>query len=383
MIIAIDAKPLCGPMAGVGIYAKNLVRALQDINADDVFKFYTYYKFGSLVKEKSEIPEDKLAYLYPSVKASSPLLYAMWKYLKGPSIESFIGAADIVHGLSWLLPRTDNAKKIITVYDLVLRIMPETMPFYRVKMLELYLKYSLNEADAIIAISESTKKDITEHYGISSDKITVTHLGVDRGVFRPDVGQGTINSVKEKYSISGDYILYLGTIEPRKGIDRLLKAFLTVKSRFGKPVKLVLAGGIGWKVSELVKQIRSLADGGDLIYTGHVSDSEAAALYNGAKVFVFPSRYEGFGIPVLEAMSCGCPVITAGCSSLPEVAGEAGILFDGDDNEALVEAMLRVLDEDALRKSMSEKGLERSRLFSWEKTAEATRKVYEKVLQGT
>jgi glycosyltransferase involved in cell wall biosynthesis len=379
MIIGIDAKPLCGNVTGMGVYARNLVHALQENCKEDIFKFYSYYNFGDFRKPECKILQNKLIYIYPQLKLSSPFLYAMWNYFGHPKIESIIGDVDVAHSLTWLVPKTKKARKIITIYDLVFLTRPKTLPLYRLKMLERYIKYSLKETDAVVAISECTKKDILDFYGVSEKNIDVIYPGIDHEIFKPIGEKENIDIIKKKHGITKKYIYHLGTIEPRKNLGMLLRSFSQISKKTKGEFQLVLSGKIGWKVSVLMKEINEHVSGGDVVYTGFVSDHEAAALYNGAEVFVCPSKYEGFGIPLAEAMACGCPVITSNLSSLPEVAGDAGILIDPGRTEALTDAIIKVLGDEDLKNSMKEKSLERAKLFNWDNAATLTRQLYEKL----
>jgi glycosyltransferase involved in cell wall biosynthesis len=305
-----------------------------------------------------------------------------WNFLKIPFLESIIGDVDLVHGLSHVLPRSDKAKKVVTIHDLTCMIVPKTHPFSRRTFLPPAVRRSVRDADAIIAVSESTKRDIVDIFDVPADKITVTYNGVDHSTFTTDVLHDEIEKVKDKYSIRKKYIFYLGTIEPRKNVDILLQAFQEVRRRTDREFQLVLSGKIGWKVGNLMKAIRALAESGDLIYTGYISEDEAACLYNGAEVFVYPSRYEGFGIPAVEAMACGCPVIASDSSSLPEVVGDAGILVEPNNVGALSEAILKVLHDGELRRVLKEKGVQRAAQFTWARMAKATRDLYVSLIKG-
>jgi glycosyltransferase involved in cell wall biosynthesis len=204
---------------------------------------------------------------------------------------------------------------------------------------------------------------------------------VDHSAFNPNVSRAAIEEVKKKFHITKSYIFYLGTIEPRKNVDLLLEAFQRLKERTRKDFQLVLSGKVGWKVESLMKVIRALVESGDVIHTGYISEEEAACLYNGAEAFVYPSQYEGFGIPVLEAMACGCPVVASNSSSLPEVVGDAGVLVEPNNVEELSEAILKVLHDGNLHRRLKEKGTQRAALFTWERMAKTTRDLYVSLLR--
>lgn len=367
-------------MTGIGMYAYNLIRELGKQNPQDTFKLYSYAFRGGLARRVIKLPNSGEDHMFPSLKTPSPLLYLQWKYIGVPKIESILGDVDIVHCLDLVLPPATKAKRVITVYDLTLMIMPETHPWTRVNLYPRALRYSLNNADAILVISESTKRDLLRFFDVDEKLVTVTYCGIDHQIFRPFEGVSGISEVKKKYGITGKYIYYIGTIEPRKGVNVLLEAFSSVKKKTQGDVRLVISGKKGWMVEDLMKKIASGVEAGDVVYTGYVENDEAAALYNGAEVFAYPSLYEGFGIPVAEAMACGCPVITTNSSSLPEVAGDAGLLVRPNDPGDLAAAILKVLDDKELRSTMRERSIGQAGKFDWATTSQVTRGVYEKIL---
>ncbi|HUV05756.1 MAG TPA: glycosyltransferase family 1 protein, partial [Armatimonadota bacterium] len=241
---------------------------------------------------------------------------------------------------------------------------------------------AVKKADAIIAISESTKRDIVELLGAPEHKIYTTLLGVDPP-YRP-VSDERKERVAREHGLGHSTILYLGTLEPRKNIPALLAAFSQArKSSPAKDCTLVLAGGKGWFFNQTFKLVEDLGLKESVRFTGYVPAEDLPALYSAATVFVYPSLHEGFGLPPLEAMACGTPVITSNASSLPEVVGDAGIMVDPYNVEELAGAILRVLCDPDLRQEMSAKGLERAKKFSWEETARQTLKVYERVHNET
>ena len=232
----------------------------------------------------------------------------------------------------------------------------------------------IRKAMRIIAVSQSTKDDLMHCLGIPDERISVVYEGIDHSLFRP-VSQRIYNR---------PYILFVGTEHPRKNFTTLLKAFSQLKSepRF-KELKLVKVGSAGGQETDFRNQtvgvVESLNLSSEVIFTDFVPEADLPAYYSGAEVFVLPSLYEGFGFPVLEAMACGCPVVTSDTSSLPEVVGEAGIMVNPYDTDRLTQAMRQVLTDSELRNNMIRKGLEQSKRFSWEKAAKQTLEVYNKV----
>ena len=258
---------------------------------------------------------------------------------------------------------------IITVHDLARFIFREEGGNFKERMGLLFDRMGIKRASFIIAVSENTKRDMVRLWGIPEERIEVIYNGIDRDVFKP-CGKD-----------SSPYILYVGSERPRKNLPRLLEAFREVK-RFYPELKLVKVGreGRSPRFREMtVRKIRELGLEGDVIFTGDVDDGRLAKLYSEALLLVYPSLYEGFGLPPLEAMACGCPVCASNSSSIPEVVGDAGILFDPYSVEDMTRAILKVLSDNSLRRSLIERGFERASLFTWERTAEKTLELYGRI----
>jgi len=273
--------------------------------------------------------------------------------------------------------RTIKYKKIITICDVTPILFPETHGRMNVWHHRFILPSILKEADHVITISEASKRDIIRCYKIPEEKITVTLLAAGRE-FQPAPlgipGDAVAN-------LPRPYILNVGTLEPRKNLEGLIRAFAAAK-RKGLQHKLVITGARGWGKSPLTALIRDFALENAVIFTGFIDDNNLPHLYKGADFFVYPSLYEGFGLPILEAMGCGTPVITSNVSSMPEVAGDAALLVDPRSESELSAAMLRLAGDRGLRSVMSERGIIQAARFNWKLTAEETWNLYEKVLHG-
>ncbi|AEK19265.1 group 1 glycosyl transferase [Methanococcus maripaludis X1] len=285
---------------------------------------------------------------------------------------------DIIHDTYHFAPFIflKKFKKIITVYDISPILYPKTHKYSRVIMHKYFFPIILKSSDKIISISENTKRDIMDHFKIPEDKIKVIPLASNKNFKKLD--ENDILKIKSKYNFEYPFILYVGTLEPRKNIPNLLKAFYSIKKQ-EITHKLVIAGGKGWKYQEIFKTIKKLNLQNDVIFTGYVPDEDLPGLYNAADLFVYPSLYEGFGLPPLEAMQCGTPVITSNTSSLPEVVGDAGIMINPYDVDELANKMYEVLTNEDLGNELSKQGIERAKLFSWKKCAEEHLKVYKEV----
>ena len=269
---------------------------------------------------------------------------------------------------------------VMVVHDLVRRLYPHFFAFNPVQKLLDRLAYPamLRRYDHILTVSESTRKDLMRLYKVPPEKITVTYHGADE-TFRPIPEPSKLEGFLRSYKIDQPFILFLGTLEPRKNISSLLTAFAGIKARI--PHRLVLVGQKGWKVAPIFQEIERLGLHDRLHWTGYVPDTDRVFFYNTAAFLVLPSWYEGFGMPLLEAMQSGCPVIASNTSAMPEVVGEAGLLVDPGNPEQLTQAMLRLASEPGLCERLRQAGLEQAKKFSWETTARKTLGVFEQVME--
>lgn len=273
-----------------------------------------------------------------------------------------------------------NVKKVLTIHDLTPILFPKTHTKQTVQLWNPTLKLIKNKIDIIIADSNNTKNDCIKYLGIPEERIKVICLAPNE-IFTPQKNKEKLRSyLQNKFDLNFPFILSVGTLEKRKNIPNLLKAFYKLK-KTDKNHKLVIVGGKGWRYEGIFDYLCKLNLEKDVIFTGYISDEDLFKFYNTADLFVYPSLYEGFGLPPLEAMACGCPVITSNTSSLPEVIGDAGIMIDPTDSDALFDAIHRILNDDDLKAELSKKSLQRAKMFSWKKTARETWKVYEKVLE--
>jgi glycosyltransferase involved in cell wall biosynthesis len=240
-------------------------------------------------------------------------------------------------------------------------------------------RYALRQADGIIAVSQSTKRDLIKYLRIKPEKIIVAYAGFDSDLFRFQREPNEISEVKKKYGIDQQYILFAATLEPRKNLTRLLDAFALLQKRGWTRHKLVVTGKKGWLYRNIFHKIRELELEREVIFTGYVPRQDLAGLMAGADVFVYPSLYEGFGIPPLEAMACGTPVIVSNTSSLPEVVGDAGVQVNPYSPAQIADAIYQITSEDAIRQAMRKDSLEQAKKFSWEKTAEDCVSLFERM----
>jgi glycosyltransferase involved in cell wall biosynthesis len=267
--------------------------------------------------------------------------------------------------------------KVTTIHDVIPFIYPETSTTLDWLIYRFWLPLAVRRLDAIITVSTQSKEDIVRFLPVDEDKITVVPLAAG-GAYRPLAGN-EVAAALQKYEISKPYILYVGSLESRKNLPRLLEAYAQLR-RWSEQWTMVIVGARKWKYAPIFETVQRLGLEPYVDFTGYVEEEDLPALYNGADLFVFPSLYEGFGLPVLEAMACGTPVVTSNTSSLPEVAGDAALLVDPYDVEEIAAAMRSILEDEALAADLRERGLVRAKEFSWKRTARETIAVYEKVL---
>jgi len=265
------------------------------------------------------------------------------------------------------LPPVTFCPSVVTIHDLAYEFFPDLFLSGDLYKLKHWTKQSVKQATKIIAVSHSTKADLVKLYGVAEDKIIVVHNGYDAESF--NLKKPVSLKILESYQlVPQNYLLFLGTVQPRKNVTKLIQAFRLLKSS-GYQGKLVIAGKIGWLAEETLSVIKNSEDASDIVMTGYISPENQTALYRHADVFVLPSLYEGFGVPVLEAMACGVPVAAASNSSLPEVVGDAGLLFNASDPAELSEVILKLKKD---RPKWVKKGLSHVRNFSWDKCAKET-----------
>ncbi len=369
MKIALDVSQIVYQGTGVGRYTAELTKHLLQLETDHQFIFYA----GSL----------RTRHLINSFRTQSPWNQAVWKLTPfspqisdflfnrlNLSLDPFVDQIDLFHASDWTHPRL-KVPTVTTVHDLVFLKHPQTLPSLIIKTQTRRLRRVIKFADHIIADSMSTKNDLVKTYQFNPDRISVIYLA-HANYFKPQP-KTEIDRVKTKYRLSSTYLLSLNTQEPRKNLQKIIEAFKAYLVAYpNTTLELVLVGRHGWgqKLTQDHPKIKLL---------GFVPDQDLPALYSGAQAFIYPSLYEGFGLPVLEAMACGAPVITSNLSSLPEVAGEAGILINPQNVFELRDAIQKALTRHDF---LSQQSLQQANHFSWQKTARQTMSVYEKIIKN-
>ena len=363
MLIGIDASRAArAERTGTEAYAFHLIRAMLDTAPQHRFRLYSDRllprEFGTPNAEPCVMPFPRL---WTHVRLAAEML------TRPPDV-LFVPA----HVVPLIHPRT-----VVTIHDLGYLYFPQAHPTLARVYLDLSTRWSVRAAAHVMADSRATQDDLVRHYHAPPEKITVAYPGRDENLRRVD-NVPVVEVIKHRYGIPGEYFLYLGTLQPRKNLLRLVRAFASFKLQISN-FKLVLAGGKGWLCDEILAEVKRLGLEGHMVLTGRVTEDDKAALLSGAMALVFPSLYEGFGLPVIEAMQCGAPVICSNTSSLPEAAGGAALLVDPLDIDALARAMLQLVEDADLRHTLIKRGFLQAQKFSWPSCASAVLSVLESV----
>jgi glycosyltransferase involved in cell wall biosynthesis len=292
--------------------------------------------------------------------------------------------ADVYHGPAVFLPLVKlGYRTVVTVHDLVCFLFPHTVPRKYAVYMRLMTRLAVRSADRIIAVSGATGDDLRRVLAVPPEQVVIIHEAVSPEFARPPAAEA-VEAVTHRYGIRPPYCLFVGNVEPRKNLARLIEAFGLLRARAGRPggggpPQLVLVGTRGWLSSGILAAVEAQGGAPGIVFTGYVPPADLPALYSGAACFVFPSLYEGFGLPVLEAMAAGTPVVASRVGAIPEVAGDAALLVDARRPAELAEAIAAVLGDPVLRARLIDRGHARARRFTWEAVARDTLAVYESV----
>ena len=370
MRVGYDIGPITEAPTGVGRYAYQLLRRLVALDSGVEYRGFSVGTKAPALGELGSVVSCR------HVRVPARAMYRVWNVLGVPKVDRLLGGVDVYHATNYYLPPTASAKTVLTVYDLAFLAHPEWCSPKIVRVFSTTIRRAARRADAILACSESGKQDIVRLLEVPPEKVTVALGAVDEGLAPVERGRAAAE-LERRYGIATPFLLFVGTLEPRKNIAALVRAFAQVGAEI--PHSLVLAGSIGWNAEPIFEAIESAGLGPRIVRPGYVPDSDLPLFYSAADAFVFPSRYEGFGLPVLEAMTCGCPVIASNNSSLPEVAGDAAVWVDPDDETGIATAIRDLMSDDVLRRRLAEQGRERAKRFSWKTCAETVLGVYRSV----
>lgn len=381
MKISFDVQLLLkGEKTGIGWCAENILHNLKL----DTKNTYQLNCFTLGYKKQKIINVDKYVEMGYKIKKCSWFNDVIYKILSTffylPYSLFFGHDTDITLFFNYIVPAGVKGKKIVIVHDMAYKVYPETVRDRTRFMLNKSLRKSCKRADKIITVSQFSKQEIIKYLGVEKSKIVVMPNGVDLSVFHPNYSEQDICRVTQKYGIPREYLLYLGTIEPRKNLERLIQAYAQLKSEIPTAPKLVIAGGNGWLYESIYETVKIMSIESDVIFTGYINQEDLPILIKGAKIFLFPSLYEGFGMPPIEAMACGTPVIVSNAASLPEVVGDAAFFVDPFSADSIKESLKQLLYDEKKRFELSARGIERARQFTWDKSAEIIRKVCEELI---
>ncbi len=356
--------------AGVSHYIGGLLNSLPQVDPDADYTAFT---------EPGISQYPGWQYLPQPGAVGHPIRRILWEQFAQPAA---IRKAhlDLVHAPVYAAPLGSRCPFVVTLHDMVPFVYPEMLRPAKRAYLRRIVALSARRSAAVICISESTRRDVLRILGISPDKVHVVPVGVEPAM-KP-LPRAEVDAFRVKRGLPEEYLLYVGTLEPRKNIPLLLRAYYVLLQAGRALPPLLVGGGKGWYYSAIEELISDLALGDHVRLVGYIPQEELALWYNGAKVFIFPSLYEGFGIPPLEAMACGVPVITSNTSALPEVVEDAGMMVDAHSPDELAVALDHVLRDPQLHRSMAQRGLERAAHFSWEQSARQTAAVYRAALDA-
>lgn len=379
MKISLELQPCLGEKSGIGVYTYELTKRLQmykDLNlTGNLFNFCN----------KSSVPEELLD-LNINQDICKLMSYGIYKRIWGHiplNYNNLFKQGDLTHFFNVITPPNLQGKVVNTIHDITFILYPETIGQKHLKFLNNNLQHSVERPDKIITISKSSRQGIMEYLNVDPSKIEIVYPGVDYHYYNQAPSKVVIDNTRTKYRLPEQYILYMGTLEPRKNILGIVEAFAKFKLNgmtTAKSIKLVLAGKKGWLYEPIFEKIKQLGLEEEVVFTDYVDERDKVAIYHLASAFIFPSLYEGFGIPVLEAMAAGTPVITSNVSSLPEVAGEAAILISPQDTEGMACALNKVLENEEYARDLVTKGWGQAQKFSWDQSAEKLYSVYRDVL---
>lgn len=373
MRICIDVSAAVHRRAGLGRYAHELISALLR-NHDKEYSYTAFYHQRH--KAHLDSPIDRLPQLTTSLSARPWRLRTALAYFTLLGMDGMFPNVDLFHATEHLLPRLRQRRSVFTLHDLIFQFDPDSHTALNIAYLKTMVPRFMRAADAVISVSECSKRDAIRIYNVPSDKIHVISEGVDSR-FKPVDDAAQIESIRQRYDLPKQFILHVGTIEPRKNLPILFEALKQLDN-----CSLVIAGKTGWLTDSIFKSLNELGVKKRVRFTGYVPDENLPTLISAANILAMPSKYEGFGLPVLEAMACGTPVIASNTSSLPEVGGDAALYAAPDDVSAWVQTIKRVLGDAALRASMREQGLRQAAKFTWDSTAQQTLEVYKHVMHS-
>jgi glycosyltransferase involved in cell wall biosynthesis len=359
--------------AGINRVLQHLLAELPAVPGDEQYLVYAPYSDAN----RRLLARTRVRSRLTRLPVDRPPVRIAWEQTVLP-VELLREGADLLHALGFVSPIAWRGKTVVTVYDLSFLRFPEVYNRANRMYLGAFTPPSLRRADRVITISEDARRDVIELCGVAPERVTPILLAADPR-FKPSEPED-VEAFRRRHGLPERFVLYQGTLQPRKNVETLVRAYALLRSRGSDDHGLVLAGPRGWQYEPIFELTRQLGLEDAVTFPGFVPDDDLPLWYSSATVFAFPSRYEGFGLPLLEAMACGTPVVSSNASSLPEVVGDAGLLVDPSDVEGLCSALRQLLEDEPLRQALSAAGRVRARRFSWQRTASETVQVYREVL---
>ena len=384
--IAIDGSSVVGQRTGIGRATAELLNAMADCWPADWAPAAVL-----LNSSRQPIPPNDRWVGSPRMDVHrhhwpGRVLLRAWQHLRWPSVEGLVGGCDLVHAPASYIPAVRSARRVVTIHDLYFKYAPGHVEPYGGGYFAQTFTGGLPRVDHIIAVSGFTRDELVKFYPLAPERITVIPQGVDAARFNPTPQADDVSRV-ESQGVKRPYLLCVATVEPRKNLVTLIEAYARARQILAaagqNPPNLVITGQPGWGIQVMEQRVREAGLGEKVVMTGYVPDDVLPALYRQALGFVFPSVYEGFGMPVLEAMACGCPAAISMAGALPEVAGEAVIYFNPKDSDFIARTLARFIAEPHQRAELRQAGLRRAARFTWAATAQATLDVYRRVLAPT
>lgn len=371
MRIGIDATPLPAEPVGAGVYIIEIIRALAA--AENVELIVFAHPHGRRLIETMPLP----GITWVEIPNRGTGIRLAWEQAALPGLARRL-QLDLLHSMHYTRPARLPCTSVVTFHDLTFFLYPRLHTRVKRFYFPFMMRLSARKADAIIAVSESTRRDAIRILNIPAERVHTVHSGISP-LFRRIEDRAVLEDCRRRYHLPERFILYVGTVEPRKNLPLLIRAYATLLQE-AQPPPLVIVGRNGWMYEEVYHLVEDLRLGEHIRFTGYLPGEDLPIVYNLAEIFVYPSWYEGFGFPPLEAMACGVPVITTAVSAMEESVGEAGLLTAPGDEAALTSAIRRLSDDPELRRSFSAKGRQRAAQFTWAHTARETLNVYRKTL---
>ncbi|HUT31188.1 MAG TPA: glycosyltransferase family 1 protein [Sedimentisphaerales bacterium] len=371
MRIGLNFHTVDGNISGVEYYSLGLIKGLLRIGTQHSFVVYTNQP-GLLTEH---VPASENLTIVEVKRLRSRMARIVWEHTHLPRLASK-HRLDVLHCPGYICPlRKSSAPYVVTIHDTIAIDHPEWCKPTNALYFNLFMKGTVQRASRVISVSKSTAGDLERNFGLSDSKVRVVYPGIDE-IFKVEKDASRCSQIREHYNLPERYVLFVGNIEPKKNVPALLAVHRRLREK-GLPHKLVIVGKRSWCAGAELDQIHREAAAGNVIVTGYVDRADLPFVYAMADVFVFPSLYEGFGFPPLEAMACGTPVVSSNRGALAETLGDAACIIEPEDTEKIVEAVVSIISDSCLRKEHIEKGLQKSERFKWERTARETLSVYE------